>query len=395
MRQAERPRTEISGSDGSTATSPDRWEPWKNAGLVVLITHLAFLALAWAGSYYLSGSDGIPEEGFVDIWRRWDTEHYTDIAEHGYSSSETHEFAEAFFPLYPLAIRVISFLGIGPVIAGMLISSAAAVVALAYLYRLAEEDLFPGAGQRATLLLALFPTAVFMTAAYSESLFLAGAIPAFYYARRARWAHVALPAAVAMGARFAGLFVVMGLAVEFLRQREFARRRVLQAAFGLGIALLPLLGYMVYLWAANDDPFYFVEAQAQGWQREMSNANPFIAAKDALVTTWNTFEGDYPSTFLLAWRVEIAAAIVGVFFTTWAFKRREYGYGVYMAATMLPLLLSRWYTSIPRMLLSMFPIVLILVSVTRKEERFAYTLATSAAFAALGVLVFTRGQWFF
>ena len=367
----------------------DRWEPWRKAFIVVLVTHIAFLALAWAGSYYFGGVDGIPQEGLVDLWRRWDTEHYVDIAEFGYSSSETYEFSEAFFPLYPLTIRALAVVGLNPVVAGMLISFAASIVALAFLYKLAEEDLFPGAGRRAILLLALFPTAVFLTAAYSESLFLAGAIPAFYFARRQRWHLVALPAAVAMGARVAGVFLLLGLATEFVLRRNVNRRHLMVALGAGAVALLPLIVYMLYLWSATNDPFYFVTAQNEGWQRELTN--PLTA----LQTTWDTYQGDYASIWILAWRIEIAAAFAGIFFTGWAFKRREYGYGVYMGTLMLPLLTSSWYLSIPRMLLSMFPISLLLASVTRDDQRFSLTVATSSVFAALGVLVFTRGQWFF
>jgi hypothetical protein len=390
MREAEIPLLDADPSQYATDGVEDRnGSAWRTALIVVAVTHLAFIALAWAGSYFFASGEGIPSEGVADIWRRWDTEHYIDIAEFGYDSPETHQYGEAFFPLYPLAIRAFTTIGLNPVFAGMLISAAASVVALAYLYKLAEEDLFPGAGRRAVLLFALFPTAVFLTAAYSEALFLAGAIPAFYYARRGRWSLVGLPAAIAMGTRIAGAFVLLGVAVEFIRQRDFDRKKVLLAAGAGAIALLPLLGYMAYLWAANDDPFYFFTAQSEGWDRVLTDP------RDAFGATWRTFYDDYPPNWLIAWRVEIAAAIAGLFFTGWAFARREYGYGVYMGTLMIPLLVSRWYLSIPRMLLSMFPIALLLASVTRNHRRYELVLATFAVFAALGVLVFTSGRWFF
>jgi hypothetical protein len=273
----------------------------------------------------------------------------------------------------------------------MLISALASVVALAYLFKLAEEDLYAGAGRRATMYLALFPTAVFLAAAYSESLFLAGAIPAFYYARRGQWRFVGIPAAIAMGTRFAGAFLLAGLAVEFVRQRDFDRRRVAQAVLSGAIAVVPLVAYMGYLWAANDGPFQFVTAQRENpfWSRTLTN--PI----ETFTTTWDTYSGNYASTWLLAWRVEIAAAIAGLFFTGWAFRRGEYGYGTYMGLTLLPLLVSSWYLSIPRILLSLFPIPLLLASATRNERTHDLVLGVSALFAALGVIVFTRGQWFF
>ena len=391
MREAELPVLDPDPSPDAGEGEIDRSTAgaWRTAIAIVVATHFAFIALAWAGSYFFGPSAGPPPESFTDLWNRWDTVHYVDIAEYGYDSPETHENGEAFFPLFPLAIRALSFFGLSSVLAGMLISAIASVVALAYLYRLAEESFGHGAGRRAALYLAVFPTAVFLTAAYSEALFLAGAIPAFYYARRSEWGRVGLPAAIAMGTRIAGVFVVLGLAVEFLRQRDFERKKVLRAAGAGAIALVPLIAYMSYLWAANDDPFYFFTAQRVGWHRELTN--PI----DSFLVTWRTFYGDYSANWLLAWRVEIAAAIVGVFFVGWAYVKREYGYAVYMGTLMIPLLLSSWYLSIPRMLLSMFPIPLFLAGLTRDDTRSDLLLATSAVFAALGVLVFTRGQWFF
>ena len=364
-------------------------DAWRTAITIVVVTHLAFIALSWAGSYFLGTGDGPPEVGVVDLWNRWDTEHYVDIAEYGYESPETHEFAEAFFPLFPMTIRALSLVGFNPVFAGMLVSAIASVVALAYIYRLAEEELYPGAGRRAALYLAVFPTAVFLTAAYSEALFLAGAIPAFYYARRSEWRSVGIPAAIAMGTRIAGVFLLLGLAVEFIRQREFDRSKIQRAVASAAIALVPLIAYMVFLWIENDDPFYFFTAQREGWHRVLTN--PI----ESFTTTWDTFYGDYSSNWLIAWRVEIAAAIAGVFFVGWAYVKREFGYAVYMGTLLLPLLVSSWYLSIPRMLLSMFPIPLFIAGVTRDEGRHDLVLATSAIFAALGVLVFTSGQWFF
>jgi hypothetical protein len=364
-------------------------EAWRNAVAVVAISHVAYLALAWAASYFFGPAEGAPPDGFVDLWNRWDTEHYVDIAEHGYDSPQTHEFGEAFFPFYPLAIRAFATIGFNPVFAGMMVSAIASVVALAYLYRLAEEDVGFGAGRRAMLYLAFFPTAVFLTGAYSEALFLAGAIPAFFYARRGRWSHVGLPAALAMGTRVAGVFLLLGLALEFVLQRDFDRKKIRDAFVSGTIALLPLLGYMAYLWAANDDPFYFFTAQREGWDRSLTNP------VDSFLATWRTFYAEYPANWLIAWRIEVAAAIAGLFFIGWAAKRRAFGYAVYMGTLMLPLLLSSWYLSIPRMLLSMFPIAILLASVTEDRTKHELVLATSAVFAALGVVVFTEGQWFF
>ncbi|MFD2356882.1 mannosyltransferase family protein [Nonomuraea ferruginea] len=78
--------------------------------------------------------------------------------------------------------------------AGLIVSLVAGAVAMVALARLAEHE---GAqGWMAVLGLVLFPAAVFLSAGYSESLFLAFAIPAWLAARQGRW-----PAAAALAAR--------------------------------------------------------------------------------------------------------------------------------------------------------------------------------------------------
>ncbi len=273
----------------------------------------------------------------------------------------------------------------------MLVSAIAAAVAGAFLYRLAEEDYGAGAGRRALLYLTIFPTAVFLIAPYSESLFLAGAIAAFYFARRHRWHLVALPAAIAMGARAAGLFLLFGLALEFLRQREFGFERVANAAFALTVGVLPLLAFGAFLARAMGNPFMFLVHQREGWGRT------FVGPQASFLNTWNTWDiASYPTNWLLAWRLEIVAALVGVAVTVWALWKREWGYAGFMGSMLAVLLTSTWYYSVPRMLLTMFPIVLFLSEASGKRRQLHDWLVIGLTpLATLGVVVFTQGNWFY
>ena len=272
-----------------------------------------------------------------------------------------------------------------------MVSVASTVVALAYLHKLAEEETGPGAGRRATLYLALFPTAVFLVAPYTEALFLAGAVPAFYYARRRRWHLVGLPAMVAMGARFAGVFLLLGLAGELFRQRRRSRGVVIRAGAAIAAGALPLLFYSAYLAQVKDDAFHFVTDQREGWGRELTNP---IAA---FTKTWGISQADhYPSDWIFAWRLEVVAALVGVGLVVIAVKAGEWGYAAFMGSMMAVLLSSTWYFSIPRMLLTFFPAALFLARATRnRSELHEIALVLLAPLAALGVVAFTSGAWFF
>lgn len=372
--------------------------PWKTALTLVAVSRLAFFVAAYAGTQFLTAAQGPDNpEGFLDIWVRWDARHFHVVAEHGWVGPEAESArAAAFFPFYPLAMRALGAIGFNLTLAGLVVSAAATVVACAYLIKLVDEELGEGNGRRAALYLILFPTAVFLIAPYSEALFLAGAIPAFYYARRGRWLAASLPAAVAVGTRAAGMFLLAGLAVEWVVQMwrhrtEDVAARALRGGIALAIAVVPLLVYGLYLETTSGTFMQYLIDQREGWGRAFP-VNP----RDAFFATWNTRVGSYESNWIFAWRIEILAALAGVLLTIWAVTKREWGYAVYIGSLMTVLLMSSWYFSIPRMLLSCFPAAIFLAEATRdNREGHEIALLVLAPVATMGVIVFTRGAWFF
>ena len=378
--------------DAGAAERPSSFAPWRDALAVVVGTRILFFLIGYAASFLLSsGTSGVPDVGPFDIWNRWDATRFLTTADNGYEGPGSFPNAYAFFPFFPMAIRMLGWLGLPSLAAGFLISAIGSWVGLAFLWKLAEEEVGEGTGRRAVLYAAVFPTAVFLIAPYSESLFLAGAIPAFYFARRRRWELVGPFAALAMGTRFAGVFLLLGLFVEALRQRDLSPKQLFQAGLSLVIGMLPLLGYAAYLAQVKNDPFYFVTEQRLGWGRS------FVGPISALTNTIDRFDDPTQSTnFQFAYRIEIVAAAVGVLFVLWAIKKREWGYAVYMGTVLLVLLTSTEYFSIPRILLTFFPVAVFMARATLERPLLHDVyLALSTTAAAVGVVVYTRGSWFF
>jgi hypothetical protein len=367
---------------------------WLEALKLVAFTRVLYLTVGYLAVSFLSSTEGSSEVGILEMWTRWDARHFLEVAEYGYTDPRSDPHATAFFPLFPLLIRILTAVGISPGLAGMFISAGASVVAVAYLYRLAEEELGPDAGRRAALYLLFFPTAVFLVAPYSEALFLAGAIPAFYYARHRRWLQAGAFAAIAMGARMAGAFLLVGLALEWWRQRELNRAAVLTGVVAGALALVPLVAYAAYLWQVKEDPLYFLTDQRLGWGRALSSP------VEALQATWNGTRVDAGegalTNFVIGWRIEIVAVAVGVSFVVVALLKREWGYAGFMGTFLAALMTSSVYLSAPRMLLSMFPIVLFLAEWTRRNQRrWESVLLAFSSIAMLGVVAFTREAWFY
>ena len=366
--------------------------PWLHAAAVVVGTRVFFFVLAWAASFLLAtDTRGVPEQGFFQIWDRWDASRFLVTAEVGYEGEGSFANSYAFFPLFPLSIRFLGLFGVPPLAGGLLISALGSWVALAFLYKLAAEELDPESGRRAVIYLAIFPTAVFLIAPYSESLFLAGAIPAFYFARRRSWHLVGPFAALAMGTRFAGAFLLIGLTVEAIRQKGLQPIQRATAGLAIVVGAVPLLAYGAYLSQAKNDPFYFVTDQRLGWGREFVGP---VAALTNTIDRWDSPTESVP--FQLAYRIEVLAAVLGLFLVAWAVRKKEWGYAAYMGTTLVVLITSTVYFSVPRILLTFFPCCVFLAQWTRSHPRVhdLYLMGT-ATLAAVGVIVYTRGAWFF
>ncbi len=206
------------------------------------------------------------------IWLEWDTGWYLTISQAGYATADSANFFPLFPALVGLATRALghgqrpaddSFrLGVA-----LLLCSLFALAAMAAVGRLVE-DARPGLQQRALLALAAFPTAFFLTAAYTEAPFIALATLSLVLARRRRWAPAAACAVLAGLTRSTALILVLPLFWEAVREGRDRRRLATAAALGaaplLGIAL-----YSAYLGYRFGDPLLFVHTQAGQWHHQL------------------------------------------------------------------------------------------------------------------------------
>src|SRR5919201_3924470 len=201
---------------------------------------------------------------FFDVWARWDSVFFVRIAEHGYDQTSA-----AFYPLYPGLVALLGRVFFGHyVVAGIVVSLAAALGAFVLLNRIAEERLGADGAQRAVLYLALFPMALFLQAVYSESLYLLLVLAAFVLAERGRFAAAGVVSGLAILTRVTGLALLPALAVLAWRARD--RRR---AFAGLALAVPVAAAYPLLLWQQVGDPWAFWNAQDK-WHRHFSPAGP-------------------------------------------------------------------------------------------------------------------------
>jgi Mannosyltransferase (PIG-V) len=238
-------------------------QPWRRAFLTgfttwaaAQVTYLLVNAMVWM----TRSEGGPPVGGLLEVWNRWDTGHYVTIALTGYNPASENG---AFFPLYPMIMKVLEpVLPGGMLAAGLIVAWAACVAALTVIYRLTEDLLGTATAQRTALYVMAFPFAFYLCAAYNESLFLALAAASLYCMRRQHWWLAGMWAGFASGTRQAGILLAVAFVFEYLRRREFRLSKLTANAAAILLVPVGLLGYVVYSAFKFDDPLKFVHIQA-------------------------------------------------------------------------------------------------------------------------------------
>ncbi len=140
--------------------------------MVAIAPHLPWPNTTY--SYFIPGFPGpfhpTPQWSLLT---HWDGAWYQRIAETGYRySPQPGMQTVVFFPLYPMICRVLMTLGLPFDLAGAIVSNLSFLMALGILYSYLAAKYSPALARWSTAVLALFPSALFTAATYTESLFL-------------------------------------------------------------------------------------------------------------------------------------------------------------------------------------------------------------------------------
>ncbi len=323
---------------------------------ILLVAFVGFSTLPHFGRF---------SNNFFQSFANWDGGHFLGIAEHGYSE----KFQYAFFPLYPLAIKLLNQITGNYLLAALLISTVASFLGIQLLYKLVALDFNKKIAEKVLLALLFFPASFFFLTAYSEGLFFFLVIATFLSLRKRKLFLAVVLTSLASATRLAGLALVAGLIIEVIITTGISRKNWFVFLSPLGFAL-----YCWYLYTQTGDPFYFISAETH-WQRYLT------------LPGLNFLESIKNLNFL-----ELLFATFGVGLAIRSFRFLPISYSIYGLISVLLPLFTPQLSSMPRFLLPIFPIFILIALIKNQFLIFAYQLISIMLLSAFSVL-FISGYW--
>jgi hypothetical protein len=350
-----------------------------------LVTRLPLIVIAELASTIIGQRAGthvaVSQNPLLVVWGRWDATHYLDIATRGYYGTDV-----AFFPLYPALIAGLGKLAGNHVVGGLVISNVACFVGLLYFYKLVEHQYDRAVAHRATFYISIFPTAIFFSAVYTESLFFALTVASFYFIRERKFIIAGVIGYYAAMTRVEGVLLIAPLVIEAIPAVRANVRRLIPVLVSAALIMGGLATFMWYLWVIHGDPLYFSHVQ-EHWHRHL--APPWVSV-------WHSFHlittSRMPQT-IATQVIELSFTALMLVMLGASLGRLRWSYWVYMALSIVIPMCTSSLMSMPRFALVLFP-MFVLFAIWGKNAVVNNTVvAFSLSLLGLFTVLFANWYW--
>jgi len=361
------------------------------AAFVILVHAVAYMGNGLLSSALQLGWDPIATAEALPL-ARWDAGWYRSISVNGYFwDRATGVGNAAFFPLYPILVRVLAATGLPLFWAATVLSHAAFFTSVVLFQRLQSLRTGSLAGPFELVALITFPWAFFLLAPYSEALFLALALGAFLAAHNHRWGLVALLGFLAGLTRLFGLALVPPLLLLAFRRDSASVAPRKASSYSRALAVVaPAIGFVSFAsWLAIrfGDPLAFLHAQQSGWGRGTGWAGlhaSILAVADNIRERGWLHLG--PAVDLLVVLLLFAAV-------AYAVRSRHHVDAAYAASGLALIIVSGSLLSAGRYALVLYPVFGLLGALGRRPVLWAGYLAVSCALQLYLIIRFVNNLW--
>jgi len=318
---------------------PDRAQSWipsadYQAGRPFLLEPFMNNQVAFDSEYYLAIAVGGYEEPRAPYYTPRGLSTYVQdhvVTQSGTSFSDSIPLAYAFFPFYPLLIRVFSYplsiLGLNVIatatLAGVIVSALGTLLGMLALFDLTRDSLGEEGALRSSFYLIIFPTSFFFIQVYTEGLFVGLVFACLAMLKRKNWLIAAILGICATMTRAVGVALVVPMLISWIRLGEWVDidlewRQIYHAGIPWRpfvralLAVSPLIIFLIWKFSYYGLAFDYIESNFFG-RGFLSLGSSFSANAKALQSIFkgtNPQQAAYYITEYLGLIIGVVACIV-------------------------------------------------------------------------------------
>jgi hypothetical protein len=357
--------------------------------MIFSITRIALFFFPWIFRIFFSETHIYPSiySYLIDSWNYWDAPHFLYVAQNWYTNQGDPSNFIVFLPFYPMLVAGAILFVNNPVIAGILVSFVSFILAIPILFKLSKYFMSKEESFRSIWLFMIFPTSLFLTAPYSESVFILLWSIAFLAAFEKKWYLSGMAIGFAAITRNFGVLIVLPVLIEWFLSKK---RKYTDLFFILIPIFITLSGYFMLNKYIYNDPFAFQKILHEHWQKT------FSFPITSFVNTWKIALNNPldPYSLSVGW-AEGIAMLISYLLIPLAYKKLPKSLFIYHVSATLLISSTSFILSSPRYLISI-PTIFLILGKTIKNE----IVLKIVEFVSIGILflltyIYTRGQWAF
>jgi hypothetical protein len=310
----------------------------------------------------------IPLELRAPPYAKFDSGWYLGIIESGYGKPppDGKPSNHAFFPLYPMAAKVLhDAFAMDGFHAGLLVTYLCLFLAMSLVFREGVARLGKSDAWASVVFLLLFPTAFFLVAVYAESMFLLFALLAFRDARAGPTGKAALWGILLGLTRASALAVAPALLLAALERREPRRAHRWWRALLLGAvpAVTVLLWIFGIGWIYGEPGLFF--RSMEGWHRGTSSLSGVAAWLLSMKVRLVDADWKRDPTLALDYGLALLFVAIGIY----QLVKRRWSDATWTGAAVALPMTTGLSGGMPRFLMVVYPVYFALAEGSRGRPR--------------------------
>lgn len=265
-----------------------------------------------------------------DVFTKGDALHYIHIAKYGYVTDGVAKNWIAFYPIFPLCVRIIREVVRSYYLSSVILNFVFTYISTVYLYKLVlgetENKKF---ALRAVFLMICVPQSLFYVAPYGEAMFFAFTLISVYNIRRGKFITGAIFGFLSAITRNVGIILVVLFVVEYLNQNLTTIKKegswIPHISKSVALCLLIIMGQVAYLamnWVVTGSATAYSTYQLEFWGQSIGN---FVSTIGYLIE-------NISNPMKVSWLLNIPCIVSFAFYLYMLFKKGDKirpSYGIY------------------------------------------------------------------